>query len=64
MTSQEGRRRWTDPRDGRSYSVHCRPPGRWLYGRHRDRPGDPSEHWQILFYPDGGGPEWLDRARP
>ncbi|MEJ2207366.1 MAG: hypothetical protein P8170_25110 [Gemmatimonadota bacterium] len=62
MSPHEGRRRWVDPRDGQSYSVHCRPPGTWLFGRHRGRPADPSQHWQVLFYPDAGGPVLVAEA--
>jgi len=59
MPPHNGHRRWTDPRDGRTYSVHC---------SHREHdihvgpaPGAKG-HWRVVFTPEAGGPILLAMA--
>lgn len=56
MPPHDGHRRWTDPRDGRSYSVHC------SHSEHAlkvDPPPGARGHWCVVFTPEVGGPVLL-----
>ncbi|MEJ2206563.1 MAG: hypothetical protein P8170_20925 [Gemmatimonadota bacterium] len=53
MSRRDGDRRWTDPRDGRSYSVHC---SHSEYAIHVEPPSGARGHWRVIFTPEEGGP--------
>lgn len=59
MSRHDGRRRWTDPRDGRSYSVHC---SHSEYAIHVEPPPGARGHWRVIFTPDEGGPTLVAAA--
>jgi hypothetical protein len=52
MSPRDGHRRWTDPRDGRSYVVHCSHSEQALHVEPPLRGG----RWQVLFAPEASGP--------